>query len=88
MNSKAETIINESDIDYVVESIYSTIRSNIKKPGSDWIIESAIDHSINISKYNPLACSSYVNYQKNYTIQEKVWPIFKIFMIMNALNSV
>ena len=88
MNSKAETIINESDIDYVVESIYSTIWSDIKKPGSDWIIESVIDHSINISKYNPLACSSYVSYQKNYTIQEKVWPIFKILMIMNALNSV
>ena len=88
MNSKAETIINESDIDYVVESIYGTIRSDIKKPGSDWIIESVIDHSINISKYNPLACSSYVSYQKNYTIQEKVWPIFKILMIMNALNSV
>ena len=30
-NSKAETIINESDIDDVFESIYSTIISNRKK---------------------------------------------------------
>ena len=30
-NSKAETIINESDIDDVFESIYSTIISNIQK---------------------------------------------------------
>ena len=29
--SKAEIIINESDIDNVVESIYSTIISNIQK---------------------------------------------------------
>ena len=30
-NSKAETIINESDMDGVFESIYSTIISNIQK---------------------------------------------------------
>ena len=30
-NSKAETIINESDIDDVFESIYSTIISNLQK---------------------------------------------------------
>ena len=30
-NSKAEIIINESDIDYVFESIYTTIISNIQK---------------------------------------------------------
>ena len=27
--------------------------------GSGWIIDSVIDHSISISKYNPLAGSSY-----------------------------
>ena len=33
--SKAEIIINESDIDNVVESIYSTIISNIQKSLSE-----------------------------------------------------
>ena len=28
--------------------------------GSDWIINSIIDHTISISKYNPLAGSSYL----------------------------
>ena len=62
-HSKAETIINESDIDdNVFNSIYTTVISNIKKSlrkGSGWIIDSAIEHSINISKYNPLAVNSY-----------------------------
>ena len=31
LNSKAETIINNSDIDYVFKSFYSTIISNIQK---------------------------------------------------------
>ena len=31
LQSKAETIINESDIDYVVKSIYTRIISNIQK---------------------------------------------------------
>ena len=49
--SKAETIINESDIDYIFESIYTTILSNIQKSlrkGSDWIIDSVIEHNINV----------------------------------------
>ena len=33
--------------------------------GSVWIIVSVIEQNINISKYNPLAGSSYINYQKN-----------------------
>ena len=50
-NSKAETIINESDIDNVFKSVYSTIISNIQKSlvqGSGWIIDSVIGHNINI----------------------------------------
>ena len=55
-NSKAETIINEREIDDdVFKSIYTTIISNIQKflgKGSGWIIDSVIDHNINISKCN------------------------------------
>ena len=53
-NSKAEIIINESDIDDIFESVYTTIISNIQKSlgkGSGWIIDSVIDHNICISKY-------------------------------------
>ena len=66
-NSKPEVIINESDIDDVFESIYSTIISNIQKflqKGSDWMIDSVIDHTISISKYNPLSESSYIKLRK------------------------
>ena len=55
--SKAETIINESDIDNdVSKSIYKTIISNIQnllQKGPGWITDSVTDHNINISKYNP-----------------------------------
>ena len=50
-HSKAETITNESDIDDVFESIYTTIISSIQKSlgkGSDYIIDSVIDHTISI----------------------------------------
>ena len=56
-NSKAKTIINERDIDTVFESIYSAIISDIQKSlgqGSDWIINSVIDH-----KYKPLSGNIY-----------------------------
>ena len=49
LSSKAQIIINKSDIDDVFESIYSTIISNIEKSlgkGSGWIIDSVIDHTI------------------------------------------
>ena len=45
------------------KSIYTTIITNIKKSlgkGSDWIIDSIIYYTISISKYNPLAGSSYI----------------------------
>ena len=41
--------------------------SNIQKfwqKGSDWIIDSVLDHNISISKYNPLAGGSYIKLQK------------------------
>ena len=64
---KAETIINESDIDYLFKSIYNTSTTNIQKSlgkGSSWIIDSVIDHTISISKYNPLAGSTYIKLPK------------------------
>ena len=59
--SKAEIIINESDIDDVFESIYSTIILNIQKPlgnCSSWIIDSVIYQTVSISKYSTSAGSS------------------------------
>ena len=67
MSSKFETIINESDIDDAFESIYSTIISNIQKSlrkGSGWIIDSVVDHTINISEYKSLSGSSYIKLPK------------------------
>ena len=65
--SKAETIINENDIDDVFGSIYTTIISNIQKylgKGLGWIIDSVVSHTINISKYNHSAGSSYIKLPK------------------------
>ena len=66
-NSKAEIIINESDIDDVFKSICTIIISNIQKSlgkGSGWIIDSVIDHNVSTSKYIPLARSSYIKLLK------------------------
>ena len=66
-SSKAEIIINEGDIDDAFQSIYTTIIRNIQKSsgkGSSWIINSVIDDTIIISKYNPLAGSSYLKFPK------------------------
>ena len=66
-SSKAEAIINESEINDVLQSFYTTIISNIQKSlgkGPGWIIDSAIDHTISIWKYNPLAGSSYIKLPK------------------------
>ena len=67
LKSKAETIINESDINDVFESIYTAIISNIQKSigkGSGWIIDLFIGHNINVSKYNPLTGSNYIKLPK------------------------
>ena len=66
-NSKAETITNESDIADVFESIYTTIILNIPNylgKASSWINDSVVIHPINISNYNPLAGSTYINLPK------------------------
>ena len=64
---KAEIVINKSDIDDVFQPIYTAIISNIKKSlgkGSGWIIDSVIDHTISVLKYNPLVGSSYIKLTK------------------------
>ena len=66
-SSKAEIIINESDINDAFQSTYTTIITNTQKSlvkDSGWIIDSVIDHTISISKYNPLAGSSYIKLPK------------------------
>ena len=67
-SSKAEIIINESDIDDVFQSIYTTIITNIQKSlrkGSGWIINSAIDHTFSIILLVfSLAGSSYIKLPK------------------------
>ena len=76
-----QTLINESAIDDVFKSIYTTIISNIQKllgEGSDWVIDSVIDHNINIWKYNPLAGSSYTKLPK-----ELDHPIKGLINILN-----
>ena len=90
-SSKAEIIIiNESDIDHVFQWIYTIIISNIQKSlgkGSDWIIDLVIDHTISISKYNPLAGKSYTKLLKElYHPRKRL--IFLKMMIMNALHGV
>ena len=43
--------------------LYQNIKNFLGK-GSGWIIDSVIEYNINISKYNPLAGSSYIKLQK------------------------
>ena len=66
-SSTAETIINESYVDDVFESIFSKIMSNIQQllgKSSSWIINIFLDLTINISKYKPLSGSSYIKITK------------------------
>ena len=49
-NSKVEIFINDSNIGDMFQSIYTTIITKIL----------LIDHTISVSKYNPLARSSYI----------------------------
>ena len=56
------TVVNESNIYDAFESVCSTITLNILTflgKGEGWIIHSVLDHTINTSKYNLLAGSSY-----------------------------
>ena len=60
-SSKAEIFINESDINES-DNLYHNYCKHAKSlgKGSCWIINSVIDHTVNISKYNPLLGSSYI----------------------------
>ena len=42
------------------------------------------DHTINVSKYNPLAGSDYIKLPKELDHTKKVRLIFKVLMIMNG----
>ena len=58
------------------ESIYTKIISNIQKyfgKWSGWIIDSFTNRIYNISKYDPLAGSSYIKLSKDVTHSKKVW---------------
>ena len=84
-SSKAEKMINESDIDDAFQSIYTTIITNIQKSlgkRSDWITDSVIDHTISVSKYNALAGSRKLPKELDHP------RIFKKLMIMNILNCI
>ena len=93
-NSKSETISSESDIDDVFEWIYTTVVSSIQKSlrkDSSWIIDSVIDNITFISRRHLLALSSlssYIKLPKVLNHPKKIWLMFKILMIMNALNGV
>ena len=66
-NSKAKASINESDSENLFQSVYTPIISNMQiylGKCSGWVIDSVLDHIINISKYSPLACNSYIKLPK------------------------
>ena len=80
LSSKADTVIDESDIN-VFESIYSGAISNIQisvRKNSGFIINSVLDHTINISKYKPLSVYSYMTLPKELDHPKNVSSIFKI----------
>ena len=41
----------------------SNLQKSLEK-GLGWIIDSVVDHTINISKHKPLSCSSYIKLPK------------------------
>ena len=66
-HSKARTIINKSDIEYVFELMYTTIISDIQKSlgkGSGLITDLVIEHNINISQYSLLVGNQLTSYIK------------------------
>ena len=90
-SSETEVIIDGSDIDDLFESIYSKIKSNIQKSlakSPDWIIDSVLDHTNNISQYKLLSGSSSIKLSKELDHPKKVSLTFKILMIINVLNGV
>ena len=83
-NSNAETIIYQSDIDYVFESMYSAIISSIQKSlgkDSGWNINSDFDLNSNISNCVTLAGCSYIKLrdcQRNNTSKKSLINIENI----------
>ena len=61
-SSKSEIIIDESDIDNVFKSIYNTVISNIQKIFGKRLrfIDSVIDYTISVSRYNTIAIQSII----------------------------
>ena len=55
LSLEAEVVINQSTLIMCFNRLFyiSNIRKSVEK-GSDWIIDSVIDHTNSISKYNPL----------------------------------
>ena len=83
--------MNKSDIDDVLQSIYTTVISSTQKSlgkGLGWIIDSVIDHTISISKYNPLAGSSYIKLPKELDHLRKGLINTQNIDDNNALNGV
>ena len=77
----------------MLQSIYTTIISNIQKPlgkSSDWIIDSVIDHTINISKYKPLALAKRMRPSKKRIDQYSKYCLNECFKwsIVRYLNPV
>ena len=67
IDTEKQKQFSTSDNDDIFESIYTTVASTIQKnlgKGTGWIINSVIEHKINISEYNPLAGSTYIKLPK------------------------
>ena len=67
-SSKAEIIMNDSNIDDVVQSIYAIFISNIQKSlgiDSGWMTDSVIGYNISLILYTSLPEAVMSNYQKN-----------------------
>ena len=66
--------------------IYNTIKPKIQKSlrkSSGWIIDSAIDHTISVSKYSTLAGNNFIKLPKELDHSRK-----GLIVLMNALNGV
>ena len=85
-NSKAEVIINKNGINLYysyIKNIQTILRNRL-----GWIIDSVIEHNINISKYSPLSGSSYIKLPKELDHPRKGLINIQKIDEMNALNGV
>ena len=88
---KAKAINSKSGIDDVFESIHSIITSTIQNSVgkiSGWTTDHNHRSKYSFSKNKPLTGSSYIKLPKELNHPKKVWLIFKILIIKNALNGV